>query len=113
MLVTESPSRMLQPGSTRWQTRIVLVAGFGGILVLLAVFGISAISFLSQIKTHEETIRGDYIDREGCCGACDLISLPHPERMFVTFFLDTNDAFAAGHSRSVSGYARPDSRGSK
>lgn len=46
------------------QTRLVFFLGFGGLLLLLGLLGISAMSFLSQIKVHEEKIREDYLARD-------------------------------------------------
>jgi signal transduction histidine kinase len=78
------------------QTRIALFVGFGGLLVLLGVLGLSAASFLSQIKGREETIRKDYVDRERVLQ--HLRSEIYTSGTYVRdFLLDTNDIFAAGH----------------
>jgi signal transduction histidine kinase len=83
-------------GSARWQTRIALFTGFGGLLVLLGVTGISAVSFLSQIKSREETIRRDYVNRDRVLQS--LRSDIYTSGTYVRdFLLDTNDTFAAGH----------------
>jgi signal transduction histidine kinase len=96
MSVTESLSLTSRRASTRWQTKIALFAGFGGLLVLLGVIGISAVSFLSQIKAREETIRRDYVDRDRVLQS--LRSDIYTSGTYVRdFLLDTNDAFAAGH----------------
>ena len=58
-------SLTLRQGSSHRQTRVLLFAGFGGLLLLLGFFGLSAISFLSQIKVREEQIRQDYVSRDG------------------------------------------------
>jgi len=55
----------LRQGSSHRQTRFLLFAGFGGLLLLLGFFGLSAISFLSRIKVREERIRQDYVSRDG------------------------------------------------
>src|ERR1017187_6925226 len=82
--------------SSHCQTRIALFAGFGGLLVLLGVFGLSAISFLSQIKVQEEKIRRDYVSRDRVLQ--NLRSDIYTSGTYVRdFLLDTNDAFAAGH----------------
>src|SRR5580704_18039694 len=86
----------LRQGSYHRQTRIALFAGFGGLLVLLGFLGLSAISFLSQIKVHEEKIRQDYVDRDRVLQS--LRSDIYTSGTYVRdFLLDTNDAFAAGH----------------
>ena len=54
----------LRQGSSHRQTRFLLFAGFGGLLLLLGFFGLSAISFLSRIKVREERIRQDYVSRD-------------------------------------------------
>ena len=58
-------SLTLRQGSSHRQTRVLLFAGFGGLLLPLGFFGLSAISFLSQIKVREERIRQDYVSRDG------------------------------------------------
>jgi signal transduction histidine kinase len=64
--------------------------------VLLAVFGLSAISFLSQIRAQEEKIRQDYVNRERVLQ--NLRSDIYTSGTYVRdFLLDTNDVFAAGH----------------
>src|SRR5712671_6634237 len=91
-----SPPLTLRQGSYDRQTRIALFAGFGGLLVLLGVLGLSAISFLSQIKVHEEKIRQDYVDRDRVLQ--NLRSDIYTSGTYIRdFLLDTNDAFAAGH----------------
>lgn len=83
-------------GTSHRQTRIALFAGFGGLLVLLAILGLSAISFLSQINTGEEQIRQDYVNRDRVLQS--LRSDIYSSGTYVRdFLLDTNDAFAAGH----------------
>lgn len=78
------------------QTRIALFAGFGGLLFLLAVLGLSAISFLSQIRSREDKIRQDYVNRDRLLQ--NLRSDIYTSGTYVRdFLLDTNDAFAAAH----------------
>jgi signal transduction histidine kinase len=82
--------------SSHTQTRIALLAGFGGLLVLPCILGISAISFLGQIKIQEERIRRDYVERDRVLQSLrsDIyVSGTH----IRDFLLDTNDAFAAAH----------------
>lgn len=77
----------------RWS---ILYAGFGGLLLLLGVLGLSAISFLSQIRTREEIIRRDYLSRDRVLQSLrsDIYTSGTHIRDFL---LDTNDTFAAGH----------------
>jgi signal transduction histidine kinase len=64
--------------------------------VLLGILGLSAISFLSQIKVREEKIRLDYVNRDRVLQS--LRSDIYTSGTYVRdFLLDTNDAFAAGH----------------
>ncbi len=48
----------------RRQTRILLWGGFGGLLLLMAVLGLSALSFTSQIEVRQEGLRKDYVERD-------------------------------------------------
>ena len=96
MSAPRSPLITAPQGSSNRQTRIALFAGFGGLLILLGVFGLSAISFLSQIKIREEKIRRDYVNRDRVLQ--NLRSDIYTSGTYVRdFLLDTNDAFAAGH----------------
>jgi signal transduction histidine kinase len=96
MSTPKSPPPIARQGSTNRQTRIALFAGFGGLLVLLGVLGLSAISFLSQIKVREESIRRDYVNRNRVLQ--NLRSDIYTSGTYVRdFLLDTNDVFAAGH----------------
>lgn len=42
----------------------MLLVGFGGILLLLAITGLNAVSVLKTIQTRNEQIRQDYVNRE-------------------------------------------------
>jgi len=46
------------------QTRRLLLVGFGGILLLLAITGLNAVSVLKAIQSRNEQIRQDYVNRE-------------------------------------------------
>ena len=46
------------------QTRILLWGGFGGLVLLMAVLGLSALSFTSQIEVRQERLRKDYVERD-------------------------------------------------
>jgi signal transduction histidine kinase len=54
----------LKQNRTRTQIRFLLWIGFGGMLLLMVVLGVSAISFLYQIELRQENIREDYVDRD-------------------------------------------------
>ncbi len=53
-----------KPAAFRRQIRILLWYGFGGLLLLMAVLGLEALSFTSQIEVRQEKIRKDYVDRD-------------------------------------------------
>ncbi len=44
-------------------TRAVLLAGFGGLLILMAFAGIDAFSILRQIQDRNEGLRADFLER--------------------------------------------------
>jgi signal transduction histidine kinase len=44
-------------------TRAVLLAGFGGLLILMAFAGFDAFSILHQIQARNERLRADFLDR--------------------------------------------------
>lgn len=91
-------SLTLRQGSSHRQTRFLLFAGFGGLLLLLGFFGLSAISFLSQIKVREEKIRQDYVSRDGVLQK--LRSSIYTSGTHVRdFLLDSSDARAAEDRR--------------
>jgi signal transduction histidine kinase len=52
------------PGAFRRQTRVLLWGGFGGLLLLMTVLGLRALSFTSQIEVRQEKIRQDYVERD-------------------------------------------------
>lgn len=56
-------SKFLQ-GSLLRQTKLLLWGGFGGLLLLLSVLGLSAITFLYQIEREQDRINHAYMDRE-------------------------------------------------
>src|SRR5215831_13135739 len=80
------------------QIRIALFAGFGGLLLLLAILGLSAVSFLSQIRSREETIRQDYVQRDRALET--LRSEIYTSGTYARdFLLDAGDDLAAAHRR--------------
>lgn len=50
--------------STDKQTKRLLLVGFGGLLLLLALFGVTALSVVRKIQLQNETIRDDYFNRD-------------------------------------------------
>lgn len=46
------------------QTRLFLLMGFGGLLLLLAFAGLNALSVLKRIQVRNESIREDYVNRD-------------------------------------------------
>ncbi len=52
------------PRSTGQQTQRLLLIGFGGLLLLLALSGLNALSVLSHIQTSNEQIRQNYVNRD-------------------------------------------------
>src|SRR5437868_2285490 len=44
-------------------TRAVLLAGFGGLLALMAFAGFGAVGIVREIQERNETIRRDYLER--------------------------------------------------
>jgi len=63
MSATKSLLNLRQNSSDR-QTRIFLFAGFGGLLLLMIVLGLSALSSMYQIELREEKIRQEYLVRD-------------------------------------------------
>ena len=91
-------SLTLRQGASHRQTRVLLFAGFGGLLLLLGFLGLSAISFLSQIEVREEKIREDYVSRDGVLQT--LRSTIYTSGTHVRdFLLDSSDARAAEDRR--------------
>ena len=83
-------------GSSRRQTRALLWAGFGGLLLLMSGVGLSAISFLYQIEIRQEQIRRDYVERDRTLEK--LRSSIFLSGTYVRdFLLDTSEAVAASH----------------
>jgi len=55
---------MTAHGVFRRQTRALLWGGFGGLLLLMAVLGLRALSFPSEIEVRQQQIRQDYVSRD-------------------------------------------------
>ena len=62
MRTAKSSLSQTEPASQS-QTKVLLWAGFGGLLLLLCVLGLSAVSFLYQVEIRQEQIRRDYVER--------------------------------------------------
>lgn len=78
------------------QTRLLLLVGFGGLLLLLAFTGLNALSVLATIQTRNERIRQDYINRDRILE--QLRSDIYLSGTFVRdFLLDTDPALADAH----------------
>jgi signal transduction histidine kinase len=83
-------------GASRRQTRALLWAGFGGLLVLMSGVGLSAISFLYQIEIRQEQIRRDYVERDRTLEK--LRSSIFLSGTYVRdFLLDSSEVVAASH----------------
>src|SRR4051812_41572402 len=50
-------------GKSSANSRLVLIAGFGGLLLLMAVAGVDAIQLLREIQRRNDAIRGDFLNR--------------------------------------------------
>lgn len=82
--------------SSHLQTRLVFFLGFGGLLFLLGALGVSAMSFLSQIRVREETIRRDYVTRDRLLQS--LRSEIYTSGTHIRdFLLDTDEPLATQH----------------
>jgi len=78
------------------QARLLLWIGFGGLLLLMGVLGLSAISFLYQIEIRQEKLRQDFVERDRTLErlrSSIFLSGTH----IRDFLLDTNDALASKH----------------
>lgn len=51
-------------GKSQRRLRLLLWIGFGGLLLLIASIGLSAISFLYQVEIRQERIRRDFVERD-------------------------------------------------
>ena len=116
-------SLIRKPGVFRRQTRILLWGGFGGLLLLMTILGLRALSFTSQIEVRQEKIRQDYVERDGTLEK--LRSDIYISGTYARdYLLDNSDALTATHKTAfldarrrieagVSDYARlvrPDER---
>lgn len=95
----ESPVRSTltqRQGSSHRQMRFLLWAGFGGLLLLMGVLGLSALSFLYQIDVRQERVRKDYVDRDRALEK--LRSNIYLSGTYLRdYLLDTSGPVEAGH----------------
>lgn len=93
---TGEPLLSERHGASHRQTRILLWAGFGGLLLLMGVLGLSAFSFLYQIEIRQEKIRRDYVERDRTLE--QLRSSLYLSGTYARdFLLDTGEDEAAKH----------------
>jgi signal transduction histidine kinase len=52
----------------RRKTKVLLGLGFGGLLLLVAVLGLSGMTFLYQVEVRQERLRRDYVERDRTLG---------------------------------------------
>ena len=95
----ENRSLIARQGASRSQIRVVLLAGFGGLLLLLGVLGFSAMSFLGSIRNREEKIRQDYVVRDEVLR--QLRSEIYLSGTYIRDFLLDSDDAAAGRQRQL------------
>lgn len=75
---------------------MLLWCGFGGLLLLMAVVGVSALSFMYQIQKRQEKIRQDYVERDQTLEK--IRSDIYISGTYVRdYLLDTTDEAAATH----------------
>ena len=96
MAPDKSSTLNLRQGSSHRQTRRALFLGFGGLLLLLGVLGVSAISFLSQIRVREDSIRQEYVTRDRVLQGLRA-EIYTSGTHIRDFLLDTNEALATEH----------------
>src|SRR3984957_15261426 len=85
-------------GSSHRQMRLLLWIGFGGLLLLMGVLGLSAISFLYQIEIRQEKLRQDFVERDRTLERLRA-SIYLSGTYIRDFLLDTDDALASQHRR--------------
>jgi signal transduction histidine kinase len=93
-MISATTFRNSGPGSLPRRARTLLWAGFGGLLLLMLIFGASAVSFLYQIDIKQERIRQDYVEHDRTLEK--LRSSIFLSGTYIRdFLLDTDDAVAA------------------
>jgi len=95
-LPAEEPSLSEGQGASHRQTRILLWVGFGGLVLLMGVLGLSALSFLYQIEIRQEKIRREYVERDRTLE--ELRSSLYLSGTYARdYLLDTSEGLAARH----------------
>jgi signal transduction histidine kinase len=97
MSATKSSLNRRQDSSYR-QSRIFLFAGFGGLLLLMSILGLSAISSIYRIELREEKIRNDYLVRDRALER--LRSSTYLSGTFIRDFLLADDDRRAALSKA-------------
>jgi signal transduction histidine kinase len=97
MSSTKSSLNRSQDSSYR-QTRIFLFAGFGGLLLLMSILGVSAISSIRRIELQEEKIRKEYLVRDRALE--NLRSNTYLSGTFIRDFLLAGDDRRAARSKA-------------
>lgn len=97
MSATKSSLNRRQDSSYR-QTRIFLFAGFGGLLLLMSILGLSAISSIYRIELQEEKIRKEYLVRDRALE--NLRSNTYLSGTFIRDFLLAGDDRRAAQSKA-------------
>jgi hypothetical protein len=54
---------MKPAGGGSWNTRWLLLAGFGGLLLLMALAGLDGVRVLRSIQSRSDAIRNDFLER--------------------------------------------------
>jgi signal transduction histidine kinase len=80
------------------QTRIFLFAGFGGLLLLMSILGLSAVSSIYRIELQEENIRKEYLVRDRALE--NLRSNTYLSGTFIRDFLLAGDERRAALSKA-------------
>jgi signal transduction histidine kinase len=80
------------------QTRIFLFAGFGGLLLLMSILGLSAISSIRRIELQEEKIRKEYLVRDRALE--NLRSNTYLSGTFIRDFVLAGDDRRAARSKA-------------
>ena len=79
------------------QTRLLLWCGFGGLLLLMVVVGVSALSFMYQIQVRQEKIRADYVERDLSIWKRSVPISTSRARTSANYLLDSSEENAATH----------------
>lgn len=99
------PGTSIAAGVFRRQIRILLWCGFGGLLLLMAVLGLEALSFTSQIEVRQEQIRRDYVERDRTLEK--LRSGIYISGTYIREYLfDDNEEMAAAHKAAFTETSR-------